>query len=364
MKIGVACGGTGGHIFPGLVTADVLKRRGHQVTLWLAGRSVEGVSAGGWDGPVVTVEAAGFSSRVSWRWAGAAWALLRALRECRRRMKADRPEVLLAMGSYASVGPVLAARTLGVPVVLHESNAVPGRAIQMLSRLAAAVAVSFEAAGRYLRHARVVTTGFPIRAELDERFEQGVLAADAFAVLVMGGSQGAHTLNVVASDALCRLRARGVAVQAVHLTGVKDEAWVRAKYQQAGVPAVVFGFLRAMGKAYHAADLAITRGGAATCAELAACAVPALIVPLPSARRDHQTANGLTLQVAGGADVMAQKDLTVEWLAGYIESSRLHPGRRDAMRLAMKNIPLADRTGKLADLVEEIGAGGRDHAHL
>ena len=203
MNIAIACGGTGGHIFPGVATAEVLKKRGHSVTLWLAGRDVESGSTAGWDGSVIFVRSAGFPSGFSFRALAVACRLAVAFFQCRSRMKSNRPDVLLAMGSYASVGPVLAARTLGVPVVLHEANAIPGRAIVFLSRFAEAVALAFKEATPYLKHQRVVVTGFPVRSDLAAgRFDDSVLKPGVFTVLVMGGSQGARRLNEIAPQAL------------------------------------------------------------------------------------------------------------------------------------------------------------------
>jgi undecaprenyldiphospho-muramoylpentapeptide beta-N-acetylglucosaminyltransferase len=162
MKIGIACGGTGGHIFPGLATAETLRRRGHAVVVWLAGKRVEQTAVRGWDGPVVTVPFGGFGQLRSWRAPLIGLQLWRAIRQCKASLQAHRPEVLLAMGSYASLAPVWAAKSLRIPVVLHESNATPGRAIRFLSRWAAAVAVGFEETRPHLPHHRLVVTGTPL----------------------------------------------------------------------------------------------------------------------------------------------------------------------------------------------------------
>ena len=146
MNIAVACGGTGGHIFPGLATARVLQARGHAVTLWLAGRDVEACSVADWPGATVHIRASGFPSGLSLRSVASVWRMAAAVATAWRRLRETQPDVLLCMGSYASVGPCLAARMLGIPVVLHEANAVPGRAISLLVRFASRVAVGFDEA--------------------------------------------------------------------------------------------------------------------------------------------------------------------------------------------------------------------------
>ncbi|MFH1477975.1 MAG: UDP-N-acetylglucosamine--N-acetylmuramyl-(pentapeptide) pyrophosphoryl-undecaprenol N-acetylglucosamine transferase [Verrucomicrobiota bacterium] len=167
MKIGIACGGTGGHIFPGLAVAEVLRRRGHTVVLWLAGKPGEDLALAGWDGAVVTVHARGVSSHAPRAMMATCFRLVRAVLECRRSLQRFSPDVLLAMGSYASVGPVLAARWLGIPVVLHEANVIPGRAIRFLSRWAGAVAVGFEETRQHITHPRLVVTGMPVRRSVE-----------------------------------------------------------------------------------------------------------------------------------------------------------------------------------------------------
>jgi UDP-N-acetylglucosamine--N-acetylmuramyl-(pentapeptide) pyrophosphoryl-undecaprenol N-acetylglucosamine transferase len=267
-----------------------------------------------------------------------------------------RPRVLLAMGSYASVGPALAARALGVPVVLHEANAIPGRAVEFLSRFASAAGVTFESAKSWLRCPRIVRTGLPIRPSGDGRFPPGALDAGRFTVLVMGGSQGAHRLNQIAAEAMSLLQREGRGVQVVHLSGPADEARVRETYRAHGVTALVFGFLREMGMAYRAAHLAVSRAGAGACMELAAFGVPALLVPLPEAMRDHQAANAAALERMAGADVIPQRDLTPDRLAAYIDRCRAAPAKLAAMREGLRAFAAPDAADLLADLVVQAGA--------
>jgi len=259
------------------------------------------------------------------------------------------------MGSYASVGPVLAARSLGIPVVLHEANAVPGRAISFLARFATVVAITFEGARPYLPAGKVVLTGLPIRTEPAGGFEEGLLKEGMFTLLVMGGSQGAHRLNELAGTAVCRLHAAGVPLQVVHLCGTRDESLVKARYAEAGVCAVVFGFLKGMRKAYETADLCISRSGAASCMELSRYGVPALLIPLPSARRDHQARNAEALVAAGGAEMRREEGLSAEGLAEVIRSFVNDRAKLDRMRASVKNVAISDAAEKLADLVAARG---------
>jgi UDP-N-acetylglucosamine--N-acetylmuramyl-(pentapeptide) pyrophosphoryl-undecaprenol N-acetylglucosamine transferase len=356
LHIALACGGTGGHIFPGLATAAVLQNRRHLVTLWMAGKDVEERAVQDWSGPMVTVPAEGFSGGGVWPSLRAGGRLLGAVAGCRRRMKNDRPDVLLAMGSYASVGPAVAALRLGVPLVLHESNVLPGRAIRLLSRWAAAVAASFEETRFYLKKQNLVVTGMPLRRELTQagtREMIGDLDRDLFTVLVMGGSRGSRALNEAASTAIGRAYASGNRIQVIHLAGWNDETMVRSRYAELGVPHQVHGFVQNMAAIYAHTDLVICRAGAATCAEITAFGVPALLVPYPYAAHNHQLANARALEKAGAADVVEEKDLGVDWLEEYIAGSMTTPGRLARMSAASRKRAARHGAEALADVVEQ-----------
>ena len=257
----VACGGTGGHSFPGLAVAKELLSRGHEVTVWMSGRSVESSVLKGWEGEVFATGAKQLSLR-------GMFANLRALFKCRKELKRNPPEALLAMGSYSSVAPVLAAAVRGVPVVLHEANTVPGRAVDFLSAFARKVAISFTKTAEHFSDSETVLTGLPIRPEVAGGRPFDDVPMEDFKVFVTGGSQGAHRVNEIAIKALPILKnelsKRGRRLFVIHQTGVKDEPMVAKAYSESGISAQVKAFEHEMGRAIASADIVIARAGAST----------------------------------------------------------------------------------------------------
>lgn len=354
----ITCGGTGGHVFPGLATGQQLLARGHRVRLWLTGRSVEAPSIAGWAGETfgLRCSAPRFSNPVIAMKSIAM--LLQAYRDARRQMRAERPDVLLAMGSYTSFGPVLAARSLALPVVMHEANAVPGRAVSRLSRGAACVAISLPGAAAYLPRRRTVLTGMPVRPELAEAQPYWPPRGGAFTLMVTGGSQGARSVNEAVVAAVRRLWEQGRReLRVLHLAGPKEADTVRALYEGAPGQVEVFGFLEQMGRAYGAADLVVSRAGAASCAELCLCGCASLLIPLPSAVRDHQRLNAQALADAGAAELWRQSDLTSGALAEYISTCMREPDRLRRQGAAARRLARPDAAERLAELVESIARG-------
>lgn len=352
LHIAVACGGTGGHIFPGLSTARALRDRGHHVTLWLSGKDVESTVLQGWKGPVITIPSEGFQF-------GPLRSLVTAVRifiaviRCWIAMFRHRPDAVLAMGSYSSIGPCLAARLRRIPVVLHEANAIPGKAVRMLAGRAASIAICFEETRYHLKGLNMVTTGMPLRPELKRSGSS--LQNLEFNLLVMGGSGGAHALNEMVSEAVCLLKTRNPELEThiIHLTGPADESHIRRRYENAGVAADVYAFTQDMASLYETADLAVCRAGASTCAELGVFGLPALLIPYPHAASDHQTANACALEKLGAADVVQQSDMTVEWLADYLRAQIDDPERLEKMRTHAIRLDSLNAAAKLAETVEQ-----------
>ena len=354
LKLVVACGGTGGHAFPGLAAAKELASRGHDVTVWMSGRDVESSVLKGWEGPVFATGARQLSVKN-------AFANLCAILRCRKEMRLSKPDALLAMGSYSSFPPVLAACWRKVPVVLHEANTIPGRAVDMLSSMAKAVAISFEETACRFPGKETVLTGLPVRTDIagQPRFDD--VPEDAFCVFVTGGSQGAHRVNEIASKALVLLSKDlakvGRKLHVIHQTGVKDVEWVAKMYAEAGISARVNAFEHEMGRAMATANVVVARAGASTCFELALTGTPAFLVPLPSAMRNHQHYNASAFAAKLAAAEGKQDELTPGALAKWLFNKSEHPASLLSMSENMKSMAVPDAAGRVADLVERIAKG-------
>lgn len=361
MKIIVACGGTGGHAFPGLAVAEELKRRGHEVVVWDSGRDIESSVMKSWDGPVFSTGARQLSPRN-------AFSILASILRCRREMRRTRPDALLAMGSYSSLPPVLAARSCGVKVYLHEANTVPGKAVEFLSRFADTVATSFDMTARYLPGVKTVRTGLPVRATIAQGRRFAFIPQNAFVVFVTGGSQGAHAVNLLLMDALSMMKRELDKRQqlanlqpstfnlrplyVIHQTGVKDEVLVQTEYAKVALPSRVHAFEQEMANAFASADIVVARAGASTCFELAACGKPALLIPLPTAMRDHQHFNADAFAASGAADEGLQAKLTAEAVCRYLLEKYDRPEHLARMAEKMRTLATPDAAARVADLVE------------
>jgi len=362
MKIIVACGGTGGHAFPGLAVAEELKARGHEVVVWDSGRDIESSVMKGWEGPVFSTGARQLTLKN-------AFSILGAIVRCHREMRRAKPDVLLAMGSYSSLPPVLAARMCRVKVFLHEANTVPGKAVEFLSRFAETVAISFDMTSRYLPGVKTVRTGLPVRATIAQGRRFDFVPADAFVVFVTGGSQGAHAVNELLMDALVLMKkeldrrptsnlqpptSNLKPLYVIHQTGVKDECQVMTAYAQASLPARVHAFESEMANAFASADIVVARAGASTCFELAACAKPALLIPLPTAMRNHQHYNADAFAAKGAADEGIQAKLTAQQVCRYLLEKYDHPEHLARMSEKMRALAMPDAAARVAALVADV----------
>jgi UDP-N-acetylglucosamine--N-acetylmuramyl-(pentapeptide) pyrophosphoryl-undecaprenol N-acetylglucosamine transferase len=255
-----------------------------------------------------------------------------------------------------------------VPVLLHEQNAVPGMANRLLARWArpAAVAVGMPTAAAFFRRTRVVVTGNPVRREVQggnraaARETLGI-RQEVVVPLIFGGSQGAHRLNVAALEALPLLAAERDRLHPIHATGERDLETVRQGYGALGFRATVAAFVREMGAAYAAADVAICRSGAMTLAELAAVGKPALLVPYPHAANDHQRLNAEAFAAAGAARTLADRDCTGAAMADFIREACRAPETLRAMGRRAQALATPGAAERIAALVADIAAAAARH---
>ena len=357
----IAGGGTGGHLFPGMAVAGQMlaARPGLELAFVNAGRPLESrvLAAAGYDQEVLSAKAfrgKGLFARLS-ALAVVPGSVLRALGLIRRR----RPGLVLAVGGYAALPLGLAARLGGVPLAVQEQNAAPGLTNKMLGKLARRVFVAFNAAADHFPAGRAVFTGNPVRPELLEQAaaQEREDPAKRFTVLVIGGSQGAASLNRAVSGALELLAERKDKLFFIHQTGEAQAEDVRRAYAQAGFAAEVAPFFEQVGACYGRAHLVLCRSGAGAVSEGLATGRALLCVPYPHAAGDHQRLNALALVERGAARLIADAELTPQRAAEEISELMDHPQvlaemERQALALARPQAA-KDIAAQCLELMEE-----------
>ena len=368
MRVVIAGGGTGGHTSVGLAVAEALGAGGAEVH-WIG--SYEGVEAR-------RVPEAGLpfhpistgKLRRYWDRKNVTDLLLRVpagFVQSGRLLRRLKPAVLFSAGGFVSVPPALAARALGIPVVVHEQTAVPGLANRITARFAARIAVAFESAGRGFPAGRVVLTGNPVRREVLGGSREAALEQFGFdpavsLVYVTGGAQGSHRINRVVGEALPRLLA---ICQVLHQCGdnaeTGDHAWLLeraralppASRRRYAVRPYVGAELRDV---YAAAALLVGRSGAGTVTECCSLGVPAVFIPLPGASGDEQTANARLVEAAGGAVVLPQGVLTPERLTDTLRRLLADRAGLQAMGSRARALAVPDAAQRLAGIIREVAA--------
>ena len=356
LTIVIACGGTGGHLFPGLAVAEALEKRGHRAHLVVSRKDVDRRALGrGRRWPVESLSVEAMPRLASLRMVLFAARLAAAVCRCRDLYRRIQPAAVLSMGGFTAVAPVLAGRwTGGLPVVVHESNAVAGKANRLVARWSRVVAVGLAECAGSFPDRPVVVTGMPVRSEFfslppaDPAFFG--LAAGRRTVLVVGGSQGASALNRAALEALGPLAARRDRWQFLHLAGPREEEAVRKAYHGSGWKNRVLGFCDEMGRAYAMADVVVCRAGASTLAELAATGRPSVLVPYPRATDDHQKLNAQVFAKAGAARVLSEDRLDGACLAAALEEILESPAGAEMGRRC-RGLAAPEAADRVADLV-------------
>jgi len=362
MKFVIACGGTGGHLFPGLAVAEELRGGGHDVMLLVSEKEIDARALGSFpDMPRETLPSVGLPSLLSPAALKFVARLFASYRKCGAICAKFGPDAILGMGGFTSIAPMAAAWRRGIPAFLHDSNAIPGQSHRLGARFCREILLGFEECGRHFPGRKVRVTGTPIRRELagnvpskaEARRALG-LNPDRRTLLVMGGSQGAAGINRLMAEAASGLA--GLDLQIVHLSGEKDAEKLRKAYASSGLPAAVLPFCDRMQDVYAAADLVVSRSGAASLTELSWFGLPSVLVPFPYAAEDHQRLNAEIFSGAGAAWLLPEKEATGESLARLLRSLLESPETLASMSQAAKALAPRDAAARVAAILTEAQA--------
>jgi len=356
MRVLIAAGGTGGHIYPGIAVANELRRRDPSSVVRFVGtaRGLETRLVPQASFELSIIESAGLKNvGLGARVRGLAL-LPKSFLAARRLIREFRPDVVIGAGGYVSGPVLLTASWMRLPTLVMDSNALPGWTNRVLARFIDKAAVSFAEALPHFR-GKGVLTGNPVRAEFFEIPEKRRDAGQV-SLLVFGGSQGARAINEAMIAALPQLSSRKEVLRITHQTGEADYEKVRSAYEAASwnENVVVRRYLDEMTEEFAKADLIICRAGATTSAELVAAGKAAIMIPFPLAADDHQRKNAAALQAAGAARMILQKDLTGARLAREIESFIEAPNEITRMETASRKLARRDAAAVTVDLIERL----------
>ncbi len=356
MRVLIAGGGTGGHLFPGIALAEEIVGRHplNDVVFVGTDRGLEArvVPQNGFVFEPITSR--GLKGMGPLKLLQGLVTLPRSLFEALSLVRRYRPDVVVGVGGYSS-GPVVTAATLlRIPTAVQEQNALAGLTNRLLGAMVDACFTSFEEAARFFPTDRVHLLGNPIRRELLENFLRPQRKHERFTLLVFGGSLGAQGLNRRVLEALPLLAELKDQLAFVHQTGKADLEAVREGYRAQGFQAEVTEFIEDMSQAYLGADLVICRAGATTLAELTVCKRAAILVPFPRATDDHQAVNARALVTAGAARMFREEELTGALLAETIRELKLHPERLEQMEKAAGMLGRPEAAREIADVLQRL----------
>jgi UDP-N-acetylglucosamine--N-acetylmuramyl-(pentapeptide) pyrophosphoryl-undecaprenol N-acetylglucosamine transferase len=354
LLIALAAGGTGGHVFPAEALAEELMARGHRLVLFT---DLRGKAFGGALGSLtcLPIRSGGIAGRSVMQRISAIFDLIIGFFQARAKLKELKPAAVVGFGGYASVPPMLAAIQLGLPSVIHEQNAVLGRANRLLASRAKAIGTSFAETSETPEDiSRVRHIGMPVRPNVVALREQPypAIGESEIRLLVTGGSQGARILSDVLPKAVAALpKELRQKLSIVQQCRPEDIEAVREEYAKHSIKAELSSFFADLPERLAAAHLVICRAGASTMAELTVVGRPAILVPYMHAVDDHQTANAHALDAVGGGWLIPQESFTPETLSARLASLLVSPGTLERAALCAKTAGRPDAVARLADLV-------------
>ncbi len=355
-RLVVACGGTGGHLFPGIAVAEEWTKRGGEVLLLISEKQIDALATEGYDHlRFEKMDSIAMPGMISPKMPGFILKFVRSLRQCRRLLKSFGTDAVLGMGGFTSTAPLIAGRMAGLPTFIHESNSVPGRANKLNARFSRTVLIGFERCARHFPGSNTEIVGTPLRPSVavkpsrEEAEAYFGLVPGKRTIMVMGGSQGARRVNELVASALPSIA--DSAFQVLHISGPTDYETVKPAYAANPSAGVLRDFCSEIQYAYAAADLAVCRSGASTLTELAHYGVPSILIPYPYSADDHQVTNAEIFSVPGAAELWTQDELNEENFASRLLEMISDSGKLTKMGQVMTSLAIPDASGRVCDVV-------------
>lgn len=358
-RLVIACGGTGGHLFPGIAVAEEWRKRGGEVLLLISEKHIDALASEGYSHlrfeKMPTVAMPGVLSvkmpKFIVRFIGAFFS-------CRKLLKSFQADAVLGMGGFTSTAPLMAGKSMGLPTFIHESNAIPGRANRLNARFARVLLVGFERCASCFGSGKPVkVVGTPLRPSLEEILPRGETAQEwgldpeKKIILVMGGSQGARRLNELVAASLAQFEEADV--QILQISGPSDYDAALPAYESNPGAGKLVAFCSEMQKALAVADLAVCRSGASTLTELSHYGIASVLIPYPFASEDHQTLNAAIFAEVGAAESWPQGELDEDSFARRMMDLVKEDEKREGMSKAMKSLAVPDASEKCCEVIAE-----------
>lgn len=356
-RLVIACGGTGGHLFPGIAVAEAWVRQGGEVLLLISEKHIDTLATEGYDHlRFVKMPSIAMPGIFSVKMPGFLLAFFRSFFACRRLFNEFRADAVLGMGGFTSAAPLAAGKWGRLPTFIHESNSIPGKANRLNAKFSSAVLVGFARCAPYFGASkRVEVVGTPLRSTLIDRPSRSEALAhfgldpEKATVMVMGGSQGARRVNELVAASLGTFIRAGI--QVLHISGPSDYELVKPAYEAHPEAGVLKDFCSDIQYAYAAADLAICRSGASTLTELGYYEIPSVLIPYPYAADDHQTSNAEIFSGPGAAELWKQEDLTEENFGTKIVCLITDKEGLADMSAAVASLSIPDASDRVCEVV-------------
>jgi UDP-N-acetylglucosamine--N-acetylmuramyl-(pentapeptide) pyrophosphoryl-undecaprenol N-acetylglucosamine transferase len=359
IKIIIACGGTGGHLFPGIAVAQAMRARGHDSVLLISEKEIDALASQGYSElRFEKVPAIGLPKLLSPAAVKFGFRFISTYRRCAGIVKEFEADVVLGMGGFTSMPPIMAGRRRKAKTFIHESNAIPGKANRLTARWVDTVLLGLEECAKHFPGRETRTVGTPLREAMTAPVDRtealeffGFEGDHKKTIFIMGGSQGARGVNRGVAAALSEFDPAGVRI--IHVTGKSEFDSVSEALGKSGIEHHVSQFCQRMELAYELADLAIARSGASSLTELAAFGIPSILIPYPYAAEDHQTRNAEIFSKRHAAILMKEDELSRRCLGKVVNDLFADPQMLQKLGAAMSAMAVRDAAENICDMIEE-----------